>query len=71
MEKPKICLIASSGGHLFEISRLNKIINDYDSFIITEDVPNLDLSNYKMNIDNLNNRLWYVLKPKKDNNEKK
>ena len=47
MKNPKICLIASSGGHLYEISRLNKIIKDYDSFIVTEDITNLDLSNFK------------------------
>ena len=36
MSDKKICFIASSGGHLEEISRLKKIEQKYDSFLITE-----------------------------------
>ena len=36
MKKTKIAFIASSGGHLEEITRLKKIANMYDSFLITE-----------------------------------
>ena len=36
MKNPKICFTSSSGGHLEEISRLKKIEEKYDNFLITE-----------------------------------
>ena len=36
MVEKKICFVASSGGHLEEISRLRKIESMYDSFLVTE-----------------------------------
>lgn len=35
-KKMKICFTSSSGGHLEEISRLNKIAERYEHFLITE-----------------------------------
>ena len=32
----KVCFVASSGGHLEEISRLKEIASLYDSFLVTE-----------------------------------
>ena len=32
----KVCFVASSGGHLEEISRLKEIESKYDSFLVTE-----------------------------------
>jgi len=32
----KVCFVASSGGHLEEISRLREIESKYDSFLVTE-----------------------------------
>lgn len=34
--KPKVCFIASSGGHLDELSMLKPLICEYDSFLVTE-----------------------------------
>lgn len=34
----KICFVASSGGHLEEISQLRKIKEKYDNFLITEKI---------------------------------
>lgn len=32
----KLCMVASSGGHLEEISRLKKLVEKYDTFLVTE-----------------------------------
>ena len=37
MDKTKICFVASSGGHLEEITRLKKIAQLYDCFLVTEE----------------------------------
>ncbi len=34
--KKKICFVASSGGHLEEISRLKRVESSYESFLVTE-----------------------------------
>ena len=36
MATKKVCFVASSGGHLEEISRLKEIESKYDSFLVTE-----------------------------------
>ena len=36
MEKKKICFIASSGGHLQEISFVSALAEEYDCFLVTE-----------------------------------
>lgn len=36
MSIKKVCFVASSGGHLEEISRLREIEKRYDSFLVTE-----------------------------------
>ena len=34
-KKEKVCFLASSGGHLEEISRLVEIEEKYDNFLVT------------------------------------
>lgn len=36
MQKKKICFAASSGGHFEQIAMLKPLMNEYDSFVITE-----------------------------------
>lgn len=36
MKKKKICFAASSGGHFEQISMLKPLMDEYDSFVITE-----------------------------------
>lgn len=36
IKKEKVCFLASSGGHLEEISRLAEIEEKYDNFLVTE-----------------------------------
>ena len=48
----KICFVASSGGHLEEISRLIKIENAYPNFLITE------TNNY--NTENFGKKKYFV-----------
>lgn len=48
----KICFIASSGGHLEEISRLKKVANSVNSFLVTE--------RSDFNTDNFINKKYYV-----------
>ncbi len=35
-KKPKVCFVASSGGHLEELFMLHTLMEAYDSFIVTE-----------------------------------
>lgn len=39
-KKPKICFICSSGGHFSELSRLRKVADQFECFLITEKVDN-------------------------------
>lgn len=48
----KIAFIASSGGHLEEISQLKKIAGEYDNFLITE--------NNSFEVRNFGNRQYFV-----------
>lgn len=42
----KICFAASSGGHLEEISCLDSLIKQYDSFLVTEYTGDMDIKNW-------------------------
>lgn len=37
MKKKKICFAASSGGHFEQISMLKPLMDEYDSFVVTEE----------------------------------
>lgn len=52
MSSKKICFIASSGGHLEELSRLKKIESTFDCFLITEK------SEFK--VKNFCNKKYYI-----------
>lgn len=58
MKKTKIGFIASSGGHLEEISRLKKIASIYDCFLITEksDFEVKDFCDRKFYLPQMNRR---------------
>ena len=62
MEK-KICMVASSGGHLEEISRLRKIEQAYDCFLVTEqsdfEVKNFCREQYY--VPQINRREWIFI----------
>lgn len=48
----KIAFVASSGGHLEEISQLKKIAGEYDNFLVTE--------NNSFEVRNFGNRQYFV-----------
>ena len=35
-EKPKLCLVSSSGGHWEQLQKLQPLIDKYDGFFVTE-----------------------------------
>lgn len=58
MKKIKICFAASSGGHTEELSRLNILMNKYESFIVTEksDYNILDWMKKKYYVNQINRK---------------
>ena len=48
-KKIKICFICSSGGHYAELSKLQAIPKEYDSFLVTEKVDNFNSDFCKKN----------------------
>lgn len=63
-EVKKICFAASSGGHLDEISCLEKIYTTYDSFLVTENSRfqdvNIGEKTYYVNQLNRKERLFII-----------
>lgn len=52
MKKSKLCFAASSGGHFEQISMLKPLMEEYDSFVVTEKTT------YKASIKN--HRMYYM-----------
>lgn len=61
----KVCLVASSGGHLKELDFVKKIDMDFQYFIITEKVENKSVLQeniyYVQQINRQDKRVWYKI----------
>ena len=59
--KPKLCLVSSSGGHWEQLQKLQPLASKYDGFFVTEKTPFDAKAKYFMIQTGLNDK-WMILK---------
>lgn len=56
-EKPKLCLVSSSGGHWEQLQKLQPLIDKYDGFLVTEKTQFEAKAKYLMKQTDLKDKL--------------
>lgn len=56
-EKPRLCLVSSSGGHWEQLQKLQPLIDKYDGFYVTEKTQIDDIAQYHMIQTDLKDKL--------------
>lgn len=59
-EKPKICLVSSSGGHWEQLQKLQPLIDKYDGFFVTEKTQFEAKAKYFMKQTDLKDKLMPI-----------
>lgn len=59
-QKPKLCLISSSGGHWEQLQKLQPLIEKYDGFFVTEKTQFESNAKYHMKQTDLKDKLMII-----------